>query len=95
VKRFVDIETASESAGSVNKPPERLKGGRRQDCPPHCRSRNDWSRIEVRQAALVLDASRDASVVNLAKAFERIKQTSFHYQQEIMDQLLTDASRGR
>jgi hypothetical protein len=32
-------------------------------------------------------------LLNLAEAFERIKRTSFHYQQEIMDQFLADPFR--
>jgi hypothetical protein len=35
----------------------------------------------------------ERGLVNLAEAFERIKQTSFYYQQEVMDQLLADAAR--
>jgi predicted nucleic acid-binding protein len=34
----------------------------------------------------------ERGLVDLAEAFESIKQTSFYFQQEIMDQLLADAS---
>jgi predicted nucleic acid-binding protein len=43
----------------------------------------------------ILSMAAERGLVNLAEAFERIKQTSFYYQQEIMDQLLADASRGQ
>ena len=32
-------------------------------------------------------------LLSLAEAFDRIKRTSFYYQQEVMDQFLADASR--
>lgn len=31
-------------------------------------------------------------LLNLAEAFDHIKRTSFHYQQEVMDQFLADAT---
>ena len=40
----------------------------------------------------ILSMAAERSLVDLAEAFERIKQTSFHYRQETMDQLLADAS---
>jgi predicted nucleic acid-binding protein len=43
----------------------------------------------------ILSMAAERGLVNLAEAFERIKQTSFYYQQEIMDQLLADASWGQ
>jgi len=43
---------------------------------------------------LMVDGT-ERGLVNLAEAFGRIKQTSFYFQQEIMDQLLADASRGQ
>jgi predicted nucleic acid-binding protein len=41
----------------------------------------------------VLSMAAERGLVNLAQAFERIKRTSFHYRQDIMDQLLADATR--
>lgn len=43
----------------------------------------------------ILSMAAERGLVNLADAFERIKQTTFYYQQEIMDQLLADASWGQ
>src|ERR1019366_2332553 len=43
----------------------------------------------------ILSMAAERSLVDLAEAFERIKQTSFHYRQETMDQLLADASRSQ
>jgi predicted nucleic acid-binding protein len=43
----------------------------------------------------ILSMAAERGLVNLAEAFERIKLTSFHYQQEIMDQLLADAARAQ
>jgi predicted nucleic acid-binding protein len=43
----------------------------------------------------VLSMAAERGLVNLAQAFERIKRTSFHYRQDIMDQLLADAANLR
>jgi predicted nucleic acid-binding protein len=40
----------------------------------------------------ILSMAAERGLVNLTEAFELIKGTSFHYRQEIMDQLLADAS---
>ena len=42
----------------------------------------------------ILFMAAEHRLINLAEAFERIKRTSFHYQQEIMDQLLAESSGG-
>jgi predicted nucleic acid-binding protein len=43
----------------------------------------------------ILSMAAEHGLVDLVEAFERIKQTNFHYRQETMDQLLADASRSR
>jgi predicted nucleic acid-binding protein len=43
----------------------------------------------------ILPVAAERGLVSLAEAFERIKQTSFYCQPEIMDQLLADASSGK
>jgi predicted nucleic acid-binding protein len=43
----------------------------------------------------ILSMAAERGLVNLTEAFERIKQTNFYYQQEIMDQLLAEASWGQ
>lgn len=43
----------------------------------------------------ILSMAAVRGLVDLPEAFERIKQTSFHYRQETMDQLLDDASHSR
>ena len=40
----------------------------------------------------VLSLAAKHGLINLAEAFERIKRTSFHYQQEVMGQLLAENS---
>jgi hypothetical protein len=53
--------------------------------------------MRVRQRASGRGHSRHFSMaaehglINLADAFERIKQTNFHYLQETMDQLLAES----
>jgi predicted nucleic acid-binding protein len=42
----------------------------------------------------ILSMAAEHRLINLAEAFERIKRTSFHYQQEIMDQFLAENSGG-
>ena len=42
----------------------------------------------------ILSMAAEHRLINLAEAFERIKRTSFHYQQEIMDRLLAENSGG-
>jgi predicted nucleic acid-binding protein len=42
----------------------------------------------------ILSMAAEHRLINLADAFERIKRTSFHYQQEIMGQLLAENSGG-
>jgi predicted nucleic acid-binding protein len=42
----------------------------------------------------ILSMAAEHRLINLSEAFERIKRTSFHYQQEIMDQLLAENSGG-
>jgi predicted nucleic acid-binding protein len=43
----------------------------------------------------ILSMAAGRGLVNLPEAFESIKQTNFYYQQEIMDQLLAEASQGQ
>ena len=43
----------------------------------------------------ILSMAAGRGLVDLAEAFDLIKQTTFHCDQEIMDQLLTDASGGQ
>lgn len=38
----------------------------------------------------ILSMAAEHRLINLAEAFERIRRTSFHYQQEIMDRLLAE-----
>ncbi len=38
----------------------------------------------------ILSMAAEYRLISLSEAFERIKRTSFHYQQEIMDQMLVD-----
>ncbi len=40
----------------------------------------------------LLSMAAEHRLLNLAEAFDRIKRTSFHYQQEVMDQLLAEIS---
>ena len=40
----------------------------------------------------ILSTAAEHRLIDFAEAFERIKRTSFHYQQEIMDQLLAESS---
>ncbi len=42
----------------------------------------------------ILSMAAEHRLINLSEAFERIKRTSFHYQQEIMDRLLAENSGG-
>jgi len=46
--------------------------------------------LEVAGTLGVLQRAARQGLVNLAKAFERLKQTNFRYRQEIMDRLLTE-----
>lgn len=41
----------------------------------------------------VLAMAAEHNLLNLADAFDRVKRTSFHYQQEVMDYLLAEDSR--
>jgi predicted nucleic acid-binding protein len=54
-------------------------------------ARNKGFRVAGTLAILAMAAER--GLVNLSEAFDRIKGTSFYYQQEVMDQFLADASR--
>jgi predicted nucleic acid-binding protein len=54
-------------------------------------ARSKGFRVAGTLAILAMAAAR--GLVNLAEAFDRIKGTSFYYQQEVMDQFLADASR--
>ena len=49
-------------------------------------------RVAGTLAVLSMAARRD--LLNLADAFERLKGTSFHYRQEIMDRFLDESSGG-
>jgi predicted nucleic acid-binding protein len=42
----------------------------------------------------ILSMAAEHQLINLSAAFERLRRTSFHYQQEIMDQLLAESSDG-
>jgi predicted nucleic acid-binding protein len=53
-------------------------------------ARSKGFRVAGTLGVLSMAARRD--LLNLADAFERLKQTSFHYRQEIMDQFLNEIS---
>jgi predicted nucleic acid-binding protein len=50
--------------------------------------------IEVTGTLGVLAMAAREGLINLGDAFEQIKRTNFRYRQEIMDQLLVEASRN-
>jgi predicted nucleic acid-binding protein len=54
-------------------------------------ARHKGFRVAGTLAILGMAARRD--LLNLADAFDRLKRTSFHYSQEIMDQFLAEQSR--
>jgi len=52
-----------------------------------------WSKgFRVAGTLGILAMAAERHLINLADAFERIKRTTFHYQQETMDQLLAESS---
>lgn len=48
--------------------------------------------IEVTGTLGILSRAGERGIINLAEAFDRIRQTNFRYQQEIMDQFLAQTS---
>jgi predicted nucleic acid-binding protein len=48
--------------------------------------------IEVTGTPGVLSRAGQRGIINLAEAFDRIKQATFRYRQEIMDQFLDEIS---
>jgi predicted nucleic acid-binding protein len=54
-------------------------------------ARNKGFRVAGTLAILAMAAAR--GLLNLGEAFDRIKLTSFHYKQEVMDRFLADVSR--
>jgi predicted nucleic acid-binding protein len=55
-------------------------------------ARGKGFRIAGTLGILAMAAKRD--LVDLPEAFDQIKRTNFHYQQEIMDQLIADSIRN-
>jgi predicted nucleic acid-binding protein len=49
--------------------------------------------IEVTGTLGILSRAGQRGIIDLAEAFNRLKQTSFRYRQEVMDQFLEEASR--
>jgi predicted nucleic acid-binding protein len=49
--------------------------------------------IEVTGTLGLLGIAAKSGILNLADAFDRIKRTNFRYRQEIMDELLNEASK--
>ncbi len=51
-------------------------------------------RVRVAGTLGILAMAAEHRLINLADAFESIKRTSFHYQQETMDKLLAETLGG-
>ncbi len=49
--------------------------------------------IEVTGTLGILSRAGQRGIIDLAEAFNRLKETSFRYRQEVMDQFLEEASR--
>jgi predicted nucleic acid-binding protein len=49
--------------------------------------------IEVTGTLGILSRAGQRGIINLAEALDRLKQTTFRYRQEVMDQFLDESSR--
>ena len=51
--------------------------------------------LEITSTLGILQRAARRGLVNLAEAFDRLKQTNFRYHQHIMDKLLAETERHR